>query len=116
MKTRWQLLRDAVFVLASDAAGQLDHLRELGLPEGIDELALEYDDIAGAAENMLECGELDKSQYEAVRKLDTLLSQMSGKANATLWTTAALAAAPEWNEVRHHAKGCLRLLERNPHG
>jgi len=111
MSERIKTLMDAVAVLASDPARQLEHLRELGLPEGIDELALEYDAIAAAADDMLRLRELDQNQYDSVKKLDGLLSRMSGKANSTLWTAEALSSAPEWKEVRSVAKECLRHLE-----
>lgn len=110
MNGRLKSLKEAVFVLASDAPAQLQHLQKLGLPEGIDELALEYDAIAAAADDMLRLGELHKNQYDAVKKLDDLLSRMSGNANSRLWTTEALSSAPEWKEVRSAAKECRRHL------
>jgi hypothetical protein len=111
MSERTKTLMGAVAVLASDPARQLEHLRELGLPEGIDELALEYDAIAAAAKDMQRLGELDQKQYDSIKMLDGLLSRMSGKANSMLWTAEALSSAPEWKEVRDLAKECLRHLE-----
>jgi len=111
MNWRMELLKKAVTVLASDAEAQLDYLRKLGLPEGIDEIALEFDDIAAAADDMLRLRELDQNQYNWVKKLADLLSRMSGKANSMLWTAEALSSAPEWQEVRNVAKECLRHLE-----
>jgi hypothetical protein len=103
-------LKNAVTVLASDAETQLDHLRKLGLPAYLDEIALEYDDIARVADDMLRLGELDQNQYSSVKKLDGLLSRMSGQANSVLWTAEALSSAPEWKEVRSVAKECLHHL------
>ena len=100
-------------LLASDPVAHLQHLRGLGLPEEIDELALEYDDIAAAADDMLQLGELNKNQYDSVKKLDDLVSRMSGITNLQLWTTEGLSSALEWKEVRRLAKECLRLLEVN---
>jgi len=111
MSERIKTLMEAVAVLASDPVEQLEHLRELGLPEGIDELALEYDAIAAAADDMLRLRELDQNQHDSVTKLAGLLSRMSGKANSMLWTAEALSSAPEWKEVRSVAKECLRHLE-----
>jgi hypothetical protein len=111
MSERIKTLLDAVALLASDPSKQLQHLRELGLPEGIDELALEYDAIAAAADDMLQLGELDRQQFDSVRKLDGLLSCMSGEANSMLWTAESLSSAREWQEVRSVAKECLRHLE-----
>jgi hypothetical protein len=109
---RLKSLKGAVRVLASDATAQLEHLGRLGLSVGIDELALEYDDIAAAADDMLRCREIDENQYDWVKKLHKQLSEMSGQANSRLWTVEALSSAPEWKEVRHLAKECLRLIER----
>lgn len=111
MSERTKTLLKTVALLASDASVQLEYLKKLGIPEGIDELALEYDAIAGAAEDMLRLRELDKRQYDAIKKLDDLLSQMSGKTNSKLWTIDALSSAPEWEKVRYLAKQCLLLFE-----
>lgn len=110
MNERMKSLKEALNVLASDATAQLEHLRKLGLSGGFDELALEYDDIAAAAEDMLLCQELDKNQYARVKKLSEQLSRMSGPANTKLWTAEALSAAPEWEEVRKMANECLRFI------
>lgn len=110
MSERTKTLVEAVAVLASDPVRQLEHLRDLGLPEGIDELALEYDAIAAAADDMLRRRELDQNQYDAVKNLDEMLSRMSGKVHLALWTPEALSSAPEWEEVRSAAKDCLRVL------
>lgn len=111
MNGRLESLKNAVIMLASDAVVQLEHLQRLGLPGGIDELALEYDAIAAAADDMLRCGELDKNQYDSVKKLDNVMSRMSGKTKAGLWMAEALVSAPEWKEVRSQAKECCRLLD-----
>jgi hypothetical protein len=111
MNWRIQSLKNSLNTLASDAEAQLEHLRKLGLPGGIDELALEYDDIAAAADDMFRLHELDKNQCDSVKKLRNLLSRMSGKANSVLWTAEALCSAPEWKEVRSVAKECLWRLE-----
>lgn len=111
MSERIKALVEAVKVLASEPAQQIEHLRAIGLPEGIDELALEYDAVASAADDMLQHRELDKNQYDSVKRLDGLLSLMSGKANSRHWTIEALLSAAEWKEVRIAAKRCLRTLE-----
>lgn len=111
MSERTTTLIEAVAVLASDPGRQLKHLREIGLPEGIDELALEFDAIAAAADDMLRLQEIDQDQYDSVKKLDSLLSRMSGNANAVFWTAESLSTALEWKEVRGVAKECLRHLQ-----
>ena len=111
MRGRITLLRDALTLLASPATAQLEHLSALGLPGVIDELALEYDDIAAAADNMLVEGELDNFQCSCVKELNRFLREISGKHNAHLWTAEALRSAPEWEQVRHKASDCLMQLK-----
>jgi len=103
------MLKDALSVLAADASVQLEYLRKLGVPSAIDELALEYDATAAAAESMLDAGEIDEQQALCVRNLNDLLGRMSGETNACLWTVSALVSAKEWQEVRARAAKCLRL-------
>jgi hypothetical protein len=110
--SRKSLLQDALRVLVSPAHEQLEHLTRIGLENGIDELALEYNDIAAAAEDMRQCSELTETQYWAVRKLDRYLSSISGKDRSDLWTADALSSADEWKEVRRFAKKTLDLLDQ----
>ena len=110
--SRKVLLQDALRVLASPAHQQLEHLRQIGLANGFDELALAYNDTAAAAEDMQQCSELTQAQYEAVRKLDRYLSSISGNEHSDLWTADALSSADEWKEVRRLAKNTLDLLNQ----
>src|ERR1700683_2717362 len=107
---RKRLLQDALRVLASPAHEQLEHVKRIGLANGIDELALAYNDIAAAAEDMRQCSELTEAECEAVRKLDRHLSSISGNEHSDLWTADALSAAEEWKGVRRLAKKTLDLL------
>jgi hypothetical protein len=114
--SRRQLLIDSLDVLASPAEVQLEHLRaffgswECGT---VDELGLEYDDIAPAAGDMVDHGEITPSQSEAVTRLNQYLDSFSGQANAHLWSVDALFSAPEWEEVRRLAATCLRQLQES---
>ena len=80
----------------------------------VDELALEFDDIAAAAEDMLRQQELSKEQYDCVLQLRELMDRISAAGDATLWSVEALTHRPEWDEVRGRAKACLRALEQSP--
>ena len=111
MSQRVPLLRDALRLLASPAQSQLDHLSELGVPGGVDELGLEFDDIASAAEDMVESGELSPSQFETMVPLREKLTAMSGPKHAALWTAEALFQSPEWNGVRALARNALTAIE-----
>jgi hypothetical protein len=110
MRTAFRQLRDSLTVLAAPAHEQLAHLERLELPGLVDEIALEYDDVAAAADYMSELGELSLEQCEYVKKLNQFMKTFSGQANAHLWTPEALRSAPEWEQVRKMARHCLSLL------
>jgi hypothetical protein len=107
-------------VLASDPSEQIRWLRKdgvsdqwlqnAGFPGVADELALSFNDIAAARENMLQCGELSNKECEAIERLDKYLDQMSGSENAELWTVHALNTSKEWEEVRALAKLALSIF------
>ncbi|HEY2352913.1 MAG TPA: hypothetical protein VGH83_10385 [Candidatus Acidoferrum sp.] len=86
-------------------------MKTLGIPEGVDELALEYDDIAAAADSMCEGGEIDIQERDCVIKLNAFLSEFGGQNKAHLWTPEALHSAPEWEQVRRMAADCLTRLK-----
>jgi hypothetical protein len=110
VQERLNSLRDALTLLASPPGFQVDRLKALGIPEGIDELALEYDDIAAAADSMFEGGEITTQQRDCVKKLSVFLSEFGGQDNAHLWTPGALYSAPQWEQVRRMATDCLTRL------
>jgi hypothetical protein len=102
-------LLSSVEVLASPAARQCAYLSDLGERIGVhfgtnvDELALEFDAYyAPAAPIMDELG-WSGAVEEALVVLGAQLDSMSGPTHASLWTTDALASAPEWAKVRHVA-------------
>jgi hypothetical protein len=109
---RFKLLCEALTVLAVDADAQLHYLEEIGAsaPVPVDELALNYDDIAAAADTMLDCGEISVEQRNSVVQLNKFLQAISGEENAHLWTPDARLASLEWEEVRGQAKASLALL------
>ena len=111
MARRKKLLKDSLILLAAPAEAQLKHLKEIGVPENIDELALEFDDIGAAYESMFQSGELSLEQRDCVKALNKLLKAMTGKQNARLWTVDALQRSPEWREVRLAAQHCLSWLK-----
>lgn len=59
----------------------------------VDEMALDYDGIAAAADNMLREGEINSAQCKCVKALDRYLDSFSGAANAELWDQTALRSA-----------------------
>jgi hypothetical protein len=110
MNQRRSVLSSTINILASAPEVQLRHLAAMGLPERIDEIALDFDAIAAASEDMLRCGELNEKELNSLKRIDFLLSAMSGSEDAVLWTPEGLRTAPEWTEVRRASAECLRLL------
>src|SRR5207245_3853288 len=87
-------LRDSLAILAAAPQDQAEYLRRKGV--GVDELALELDDVAEA----VVAGWLHDEAAMAVRKVESRLLKMSGEANAQRWIEPVLFGAPEWGEVR----------------
>src|SRR5438128_9533542 len=111
---QWVLrqLRDSLATLAASSHQQAEHIRQLG-NASVDELGLEFDDIAPAALAMTGPSELNSDQREAIAALDDQLSRMSGPEHSELWTVEALNSALEWTKVRELAQEALRRLD-NP--
>ena len=102
------LLR-AVRWLSQEADEQLAELRRLGCPDVVDELALQFHDQAIMADQLHNLGGISREQLEVVRRIDKLLEDMSGEANAELWTVEALRTSPMWAQVRTLAREFLRM-------
>jgi hypothetical protein len=113
MNGRVKILSDALTALSWDADAQLKYLADEGVPECVDELALDYNGIAAAANDMLAVGEISEGHRDCLNSLDELLQQFSGENNAQLWTPQALQSAEEWKQVRAMARNCLALLQRD---
>jgi len=104
------LLKEQLAVLASEPDAQLAHLDQGQLPGCVDELALDFDAVARNANFMLSRGELSKPQHDCIKRLDEYLNEMSGTANAHLWTAEGLYSTEAWREVRRIANECLGLF------
>lgn len=97
----------AVAVLALPAEAQLAYLTSIGVPDGVDELALEFDDGRLLARQFEELGWISALFRARVAPLNALLDEMSGEDRAELWTASALGAASEWERVRSLARNLL---------
>jgi hypothetical protein len=100
----------AVAVLALPAADQMDYLRSIGVPEGVDELALELHDGALLVPQFLAHGWLPQAAAEAIADLDRYLGTMSGSERASEWTTSALHDAKQWENARQMARQVLNII------
>jgi hypothetical protein len=105
-----QQLRQALAVLAAPAEEQAAHLHTLG-DAPVDELGLEFDDIAPAAFGLSGPNELDADQRAAVAAVDSHLSGMSGAQHSNIWTIEALREAPEWANLRELSHQALQRLD-----
>lgn len=109
-RTYRRLMRESVSRLGAPARRQVAYLRRLGVHPSVDELALEFHELALLAGGRTEQGDLTGAEAELVARLDAKLDAMSGAEHASLWTPDALSSAPEWDEVRELADECLKAL------
>lgn len=112
MTSRKRMLVNAVEHIASESSEQQAYLAGIGTPGTVDELALEFDDVAAAKDDMLASGELTSAEHREVGLIGDLLTRISGHANAHLWTPAALTASEEWATIRRQAQKCLHLMRQ----
>lgn len=106
-------LTHSISNLASPATEQcktLDSLAPRGVVLGVDELALEFDELMHLLDQNIVKYNIDAVSANALRELDSQLEAMSGASNAGLWTRRALEEKVEWERVRMQARECLRLL------
>jgi hypothetical protein len=100
-------LRAALRLLAMPADAQIAHVRSLGVE--LDEIALEFDDIAPARTTLIASHEISPTQAAAVGAVDRQLRQMSS-AGPSRWTSDAAMAGDDWRELRQLAKDALEAL------
>jgi len=93
--------------LAQESPRQLAYLGELGVPTGVDELALEFEDRYLPARTLLDGLGISEQVIEGLAKLDLQLAEMSGAGNELLWTPQALSESVEWSRVRTLARQSL---------
>ena len=101
------MLVEALEHLKSSPAEQEAYLRDLGTWPLNDELALELDDIVGAAKP-----DMTFAARRSVEALERLLKEMSGP--NPVWQGPSLYTAPEWAEVRRLAREALAELSATP--
>jgi hypothetical protein len=97
-------------LLASNPDVQLKYLEDTDAPECVDELALDYDAIATATQDMVLHDEISEAVRNSAKKINEYLGSFSGHANAYLWTADALHTAEEWKTVCIMAQNCSKYL------
>jgi len=107
----FERLIQAVQLLASNYETQVSSFPDfVHVP---DEVALIYSDCFLLADQIAECGLLNKPQLIKLRELDNALRKMSSKGNEEVWTCEALKTSPEWQNIRSLASDVLSILERS---
>jgi len=101
------MLRDALVRLNADAPQQREYLRQLGVEECADELALEFDSVYRLLGECLGRREITEAQVSSVIALNEYLREMGGEENADLWTPEALESSEKWSRVRELAEEAL---------
>lgn len=106
-------LRRILTRLASDSNTQLEYLSSLGpnkVAPGVDELALELDDVAPMLRRLVASGYLSNHAAQSVEAVSDRLAGMSGQNHAELWTPDALRTSDDWTTVRRLAAEALQQL------
>ena len=100
-------LLSSVQRLAAPAEEQLRYVRELGV--GNDEIALEFDDVAGTRRTLVIDGMLSEEQAEAIAAIDVQLRRISS-AGAVRWTDEAMRTGEDWAALRSAAQSALAVM------
>jgi succinate dehydrogenase/fumarate reductase flavoprotein subunit len=115
--TRVEQAISALKLLAAAPADQIKRLSaffgtDLGAQpdHNIDEIVLEYEDIAKAAASMLRDNEINSEQAAALTGLDEMIGKLAINNPSRFWTVWGLSNDVRWNYIRHHASECLRIF------
>ena len=104
-------LRRSLQVLAAPWEEQRQHLERLfGERVAVDELGLEFDDVAPVVLPQGHQAGLSDEALRVVRDLADHLGTKSDRSEPRLWTVEALRDAPEWERVRTLAQSALVRL------
>jgi hypothetical protein len=107
----FKMLLEAIERLADPAEQQIAWLQEVGTYPSADELALEFDDWFQLADQLVEAWIITPEAVDAMKPIDALLDEMSGP--KPFWSPEALTHAPEWEQIREHARQVLALIPRS---
>jgi hypothetical protein len=100
-------LKSTLETLARGPVDQLLYVRRLGT--GMDELALEFDDVAPARLKLLAEGSITLDQSDAIAAVDRQLDRMT-RAGPVRWTEQAVLEGEDWEELRRVARNALAAL------
>jgi hypothetical protein len=123
VSARYEQLRESVAALAAAAEVQIAYLDQLfaectggGDASGYGniELVEQIGDSELTLDDMVRCGELTRSEAEAVRELDGLIERICSQADDALWERAALFSDVRWENLRDRAAEVLIQLPEKP--
>ncbi len=106
-------LADCLHVLSLSSREQIRYLKDIG-GVSVDELALQYEDVAVLAAEKFGSGEISEDLFNLIGSLDEKINSMSGSDREDLWTEEALASSDDWKKVREIAETCLGKVARQP--
>lgn len=101
-------VRETVATVSQDGAHQLEYLNSIGLPKGVDELALDLEHVLMVAKTLARQGEISDKAVAAIAAIDQKFLEMTD--NTDLWTIEALKESEHWVEIRALAKAALYSL------
>jgi hypothetical protein len=114
---RLDQLRAALKLLASPAEKQAEYLADffrikapLHPEHNVDEIALQFDDIASSAGDMATEGEITLVQKDVIAELNNFLSDITRGKPSEFWTVRALSCDSDWQAIRDRAHDCLRAV------
>jgi hypothetical protein len=117
--TRYQMLREAIAILAAPANEQVAYLDRIFIEctgggsaaaYGNDELALGLDDTFLATNHMMEFGEISADEVAAIKPLNDHFTSYWQPEDTTFWQREALFDDPRWQDVRALARTVLNQL------
>lgn len=109
MATRYAHLRNAIAALAAPPEIQVDYLDRLlasltegGSAEGYGnvELIEGFEDVFIARDHMLEQGEINQAEMDAICQLNALIDAICAEQDDDLWQRSALFADERWQRIR----------------
>ena len=101
-----ELLRGSLEHLSWPAAQQIAYLA--GMRVDADELALDFNDWALLADQLLDAGAISREAYRVIVDIDAILDSLDP--TPSNWDDKALEDLSEWQAIRHLASAALVLL------
>lgn len=109
----WKELHSNLKILSSSYVVQRQYVENIR-NVGVDELALEFDDVWKPISAQIKKTSEYEKFYQYLISLDSHLDLMSK--NKNIWTFESLEQAKEWESLRSLANACLNEFPKNKKG